>query len=121
MSIRSMMCTGWASEVTSIFVMTRARCALIGCTTVPGSRAILLVQIPGRDPFQNIPLAWGEPVETATQRIPFTAARVKHSGRPERLLERLLDRIQQVRVAHGFARKSDAPAFMAWTAIAVSS
>jgi hypothetical protein len=81
----------------------------------------LLVQIPGRDPFQNIPLAWGEPVETATQRIPFTAARVKHSGRPERLLERLLDRIQQVRVAHGFARKSDAPAFMAWTAIAVSS
>lgn len=77
----------------------------------------LLVQIPGRDPFQNIPLAWGEPVETATQRIPFTAARVKHSGTSERLLER----IQQVRVAHGFARKSDAPAFMAWTAIAVSS
>jgi hypothetical protein len=75
----------------------------------------LLAQTPGDDQRHNLPFARRQPLEAPAQRIRFAAASVCQSG----ALERKFDRSKSTSRT-GFGRKSEAPAFIAATVIAMS-
>jgi hypothetical protein len=83
-SILSRMWTSCATDVTSIFVMSRARCALIVCSTLPGFARYLLVHAPFGDQRHDFPFMWRQTIEagTTTSWIMLTSSSNANSASP---------------------------------------
>ena len=90
----SAMWTSSTSEPASIFCMTRERWTLIVFSLVPSSRADLLVEQPGHDQAEDLPLAGSERLEPGPEhrllRAFGAALTVALQGAPDGAKQRLV-------------------------------